>query len=190
MLDSKTDTNILAVFVEPYKELERTGRHRGSKLNTSPSIAPAINPIKNTHNTSKKAKKASLIDTIVSTKKTSKINVVSKEKSMSTTENLSHTVANNSDRIASSGAAIVILTTAVSYEVDSQIEQLIRRLNEPSSTSISNSSSAVVAKVVTRFDSSVTHLIVSVDSDGVLKQRTMKYMQSLVCKFALQSKYL
>jgi hypothetical protein len=125
--------------VEPYKELERTGRHRGSKLNTSPSIAPAINPIKNTHNTSKKAKKASLIDTTVSTKKTSKINVVSKEKSMSTTENLSHTATYNSDRIASSGAAIVILTTAVSYEVDSQIEQLIRRLNEPSSTSISNS---------------------------------------------------
>jgi hypothetical protein len=36
--------------------------------------------------------------------------------------------------------------------------------------------------VVNNFTDEVTHLVVSVDKRRVMQQRTMKYMQALICK--------
>jgi hypothetical protein len=65
---------------------------------------------------------------------------------------------------------IVILTSAVSYSVESSLKILAEK----------NSERFFIAH---RFDPTITHLVVPVGHNGVLKQRTMKYLQALVCKF-------
>jgi hypothetical protein len=66
------------------------------------------------------------------------------------------------------------------------LEAFAQQFSKPPLSSSSSSSSTIEycdsIRIATRFDSAVTHLVVAVGGDKVLRQRTMKYMQALVCK--------
>ena len=160
VLDSTSDTYVPAIFVEPFVELARTNRRSTIKSNESKtsSLATSTSTSSDLNTSQAKNKKS----------RKRNVKVLNGESSVSNSSNDNASANSNARR-----SDIVILTSAASFEIECSLEIFSQRFACPPHPSI---------RVVSRFDSTVTHLVVSVGRDNVLKQRTMKYMLALVCK--------
>lgn len=155
VLDSKCEQRVPAAFVEQYKELDRTirrSKHTKTSDHTERGAKTLYEEGSNTTTTNSNS----------SAEKARK-----RRSSGGESSNTPHKKSSN----ASTASRIVLLTSGISSSFHSTVDAFVKRF-----------SSVIEVSSVTRFHSSVTHLVVAVDPDGVLKQRTMKYMQSLMCK--------
>ena len=195
ILDGKVDHNIPAVFVEPFQELQRTGRRAAKKVesmvggrhNNSDHLVSGSGESKKTR---KKRPNTTTTTTISSTSNTAVVNSSSTGHSDSSSSSSIDAYAPSSSSSSSSESRIdrrsqnlVILTSTTSFEVESTLEAFSHQFSKPLPSSSSSSFECCGSiRIATRFDSAVTHLVVAVGPDKVLRQRTMKYMQALVCK--------
>jgi hypothetical protein len=161
VLDNTSDYNIPIEFVQEYKELNRTSRNRSKR---------SLSPISNKQDISS-----------IKTKKTSSTSIIKpynnenyknneKEKNISITksknENKQHKQNNNGEiNKLNISKPIVILPTGLLEKGTIKLDTFTTLFN---------------TTVATQFDSSVTHIVVSVDRNGAMKSRTMKYMQGLM----------
>ena len=211
ILDGKIDHNIPAIFVEPFQELERTGRrvakktestvdgrHNSDQLVVSGSGASKkgrkrSGKLPNTfNNETSSASNGSITTSNTTIEKSSSSstrhcnsNGSSNSIDASSVPSSSSSSSSSESRIDRRSQKLVILTSTASFEVESTLEAFAQHFSKPP---LPSSSSSTVdycdsIRIATRFDSAVTHLVVAVGADKVLRQRTMKYMQALVCKW-------
>ena len=188
VLDGSLETEVDEAFLEPYVELTRSSRksrpdaasnneattesnrsttERESAVQTESGTKRAVAPIySNAHILSAKrtrGESANLywsehdpVDALVST--SAQHHSASKDTASSRKDE----VANPTDR------KIVLLSTALDPSLQTRLQDLADACEGVS--------------VVHSFSDQVTHLVVSVDKRKVMQQRTMKYMQALICK--------
>lgn len=171
VLDSTVDTRIPIAFVEQHKELERTARRSRHSPDPKSATDPYGRPLVTTGTAeppSSSSRKRSEASTIGGSKQ-------NKKQQQSASESLAGDPSSSSKRKRPSAAGensnhpplMVVLTTAVEPAISTKLTELAAL--HPDRLAVAQ-----------RFSSAVTHLVVSVDRSGVLKRRTMKYMQALM----------
>lgn len=190
VLDGTHEENIHQVFVEPFVELSRERRRQSRASNASTSsIASPIPAPKSARKMRDITSEMANQDTVSTTSSATKRQRVFKEKSAAqltyegkeNTKTLSTTAANELPITAFSGSAssssttlgkqYVLLTTAI--EDPNAFEKKLEKLTTIFPTNV---------QILTQYTPEVTHLVVSTDKQqkGLMKQRTMKYMQCIM----------
>lgn len=197
VLDGSVEAEVNEDFIEPYCELNRAGR-RTKPENAAPetgastsatvsAVVPAVESGKKRDRASlssapavpavipassgKKAKPDSISPGMYWSEQYAELMTSSEPKpsassttsaNVPTSTNCKFTVANPG------GRRIVLLSTALDPSLQTRLQDL--------------ADSCEHVSVVNSFGDEVTHLVVSVDKRRVMQQRTMKYMQALICE--------
>lgn len=194
VLDGSFEADVNEDFIEPYSELARAGR-RSKIESAAPEAVASTNTTAKvpTMESGKKRDRASRsdapdVEVLASSGKTAKAASISPgmywseqyAELMTSTEakpkgssaaNTDASTANTSSKFSVANVnqrKIVLLSTALDPSLQTRLQDLADQCEHVS--------------VVNSFSEEVTHLVVSVDKRRVMQQRTMKYMQALICK--------
>lgn len=195
VLDSITEHAINDEFIKPYNELSRSSRRKinNAHYNDREHEVSLVIP---------KRRKIALADTLTTITSTlmpiaptlcaklgvADINTISSVNNKAKSYNNKHdyTTVKSKEVLSLSShnkQPVVILTSGLNAAMLSKVQELALQHCCSSNSSTSGNIDAVT--IAHQFHSEVTHLVVPVDKHGVLQQRTMKYLQALVCKLVL-----
>jgi hypothetical protein len=215
VLDGNVEEDVAEVFIRPYVELERSSRRTSRGDSTTDAITPAASTSSratdtDAHSTTtseqsanaEKPSGARTVAAVCGEKRkllsdrsgddlTSAPATAVKLPKHSSTAAKTPATACSTVTVSSSSStirkpaypiknttcgSIVMLSTSLDPSLQSKL-QLLSELCED--TTVTNT-----------FTEDVTHLVVSVDKQGVLPQRTMKYLKALICKILFDSSLL
>lgn len=165
VLDGRVEMEVAEEFVEVYSELDRSSRKSKAppQLLESADHFPKKQPQKRAKSSEKKG-----IESVPKDTNSGDMYWSAEASSCSTVSGGMKSTASRHTVRSSRTAPIVMLSTSLDPELQSKLQQLAELCP---GVIVSNS-----------FSDAVTHLVVSTDRDRKMKQRTMKYMQALICK--------
>eukprot|EP01038_Epipyxis_sp_PR26KG_P009450 gene9450-12734_t len=173
VLNKAIEQKVYTDFIKPYQELDRNSRKsrnntcKGVVVKEDPEINDTINSTDQIKSIRSSSSYSPALDCSAIKKRPPMIQSKEHKKYSRNQKSSSQASLESLDQNKRGDNSIVILTTSMDSFFTPKIESFI---NKFSNVVTSNH----------RFDHSVTHLVVSLEKDGLLKQRTMKYMQSLM----------
>lgn len=190
VLDNTVDRDVLAVFLQPYRDLDRKARGVRSRPTNGADTSVGNNTLNSSGNKARhRAEQAAVSFDLPDSKvvvcganrrsSSGASLTVDKENRDPSNESLciqAHDIRRAIKRKALTSCDypaarphVVLLASGLSSSTLQKIQTLADQF--PS-----------IVTIATQFDSTVTHLIVSASKDQVVKNRTMKYAKAIVCK--------